>query len=150
MKNRMMIALVMGLLLGLMMPASVYAGEPEGKSVLVQHLTQEEFMAKVFNYKEDSNLTYLGDLPAIVDFYADWCVPCQRLAPVLEELAKEYEGRIVIYKVNTDQQRQLAVDFGIQALPTMLFIPVKGEPQVQKGSMPKKNLKQLIETILLK
>jgi thioredoxin len=107
-------------------------------------------MEKVFDYKNDSSLKYLGDRPAIVDFYADWCVPCQRLSPILEDLAQEYEGQIVIYKINTDKERALAGDFGITALPTMLFIPMEGDPQIQKGSMPKNNLKKLIENILLK
>ncbi|MBO7278686.1 MAG: thioredoxin fold domain-containing protein [Bacteroidales bacterium] len=150
MKKGFITFILLGLLLILSVPVFAGSAHPEEKQPLVQHLTQAEFIEKVFDYKKDSSLKYLGDRPAIVDFYADWCVPCQRLSPILEDLAQEYEGQIVIYKINTDKERALAGDFGITALPTMLFIPMEGDPQIQKGSMPKNNLKKLIENILLK
>ncbi len=113
-------------------------------------LDRDAFLKKVVDYKGNPNeWFYLGDKPAIVDFYADWCTPCRNLAPILEELADEYKNDIYIYKVNTDRQREVAAAFGIRALPTILFIPLKGDPQVAQGALPKEELKKLIESILL-
>jgi thioredoxin len=114
-------------------------------------LNQEQFLTKVADFKTNpEEWKYLGDKPAIVDFYADWCTYCKKLAPVLEELAKEYEGKLVIYKVNTDIEKGIASAFGIRALPTLLFIPVKGLPEVAQGAVPKEELKKYIDTVLLK
>jgi thioredoxin 1 len=112
-------------------------------------ITTREFKEKVFNYDNQSDWKYSGELPAIVDFYADWCGPCKMVAPVLEELAKEYEGKLVIYKVDTEMEFELASAFGIQSIPTFLFIPADGQPSLQPGAFPKKVFKQVIEEHLL-
>lgn len=97
----------------------------------VINLTQAEFLKKVADYKKNPNeWIYLGSVPAIVDFYADWCGPCKQIAPVLEQLAKDYKGKIVIYKVNTDKEQELARTFGIRSIPSLLFVPKDGKPQM--------------------
>lgn len=111
-------------------------------------LTTQEFKEKIFNYETEKDWKYEG-LPAIIDFYADWCGPCKMVAPILEELSKEYEGKLVIYKVNTDKEQELSAVFGIQSIPTMLFIGADGEPMMQPGALPKHVLKQVIEEKLL-
>ncbi|MDD4636351.1 MAG: thioredoxin, partial [Bacteroidales bacterium] len=93
---------------------------------------------------------YLGDKPAVIDFYATWCGPCKAVAPIMEELAAEYAGKVLIYKVDVDKEPALAAAFGIQSIPTILFVPVTGKPQMSKGAMPKSSLKQAIEDILIK
>jgi len=100
--------------------------------------------------KNTQQWIFEGDKPAIVDFYADWCRPCRMIAPILEELAVEYEGKINIYKVDTEAQRELAAVFGITSLPTVLFIPMQGNPSSQKGALPKESYKQIIDEFLLK
>lgn len=112
-------------------------------------LTTEGFKEKVFNYDTEKDWKYQGALPAIIDFYADWCGPCKMVAPVLEELSKEYEGRLLIYKVNTDVEQELSAVFGIQSIPTMLFIGADGEPMMQPGAFPKHAFKKIIEGKLL-
>ena len=112
-------------------------------------MTTQDFKDKVFNYETEQDWKYLGQLPAIIDFYADWCGPCKMVAPVLEELSKEYEGRLVIYKVNTDVEQELSAVFGIQSIPTLLFIDSTGEPMMQPGAYPKHILKKIIEEKLL-
>jgi thioredoxin len=112
-------------------------------------LTTQGFKEKVFNYETEKDWKYQGALPAIIDFYADWCGPCKMVAPVLEELSKEYEGRLVIYKVNTDVEQELSSVFGIQSIPTMLFIGADGEPIMQPGAVPKHAFKKIIEEKLL-
>lgn len=112
-------------------------------------LTTSEFKEKVFNYDSQADWNYIGELPAIIDFYADWCGPCKMVAPVLEELAKEYEGKLVIYKVDTEKEFELASAFGIQSIPTFLFITADGKPSLQPGAFPKKVFKQVIEEHLL-
>lgn len=113
-------------------------------------LTKSEFLKKVVDYESNpKEWKYLGDKPAIVDFYASWCGPCKMVAPILEELAKEYKDDIVIYKVNTENEQELAGAFGIRSIPTILFIPMKGDPQVIMGAMPKTELKAMIEKYLL-
>ena len=114
-------------------------------------LTKEEFLKKVVDYKGNPDeWLYIGDKPAIIDFWAEWCVYCRKLAPVLEELAKEYNGQIYIYKVNTEEEREIATTFGIRSLPTLLFAPMEGTPQVIQGAVPKADLKKMIEEVLLK
>ncbi len=114
-------------------------------------LTQQEFLKKVTDFKGNpTEWKYLGDKPAIIDFYADWCVYCKKLAPVLEELAKEYDGKIYIYKVNTDKEREIATVFGIRSLPTLLFVPMGQDPQVAQGAVPKDQLKNFIDSVLIK
>ncbi|MGE5521530.1 MAG: thioredoxin [Candidatus Dadabacteria bacterium] len=114
------------------------------------HLTTQDFKDKVFNYEEGKEWKYKGDLPAIIDFYADWCGPCRMVAPVLEELSDIYEGKLLIYKVDTEQEQELSSVFGFQSIPTMLFIPVDDEPSMQPGALPKKALQQIIEEHLVK
>lgn len=122
----------------------------EEKSMKTIHLTKAEFLNKVYNYEANpDNWKYEGDKPAIVDFYATWCGPCKTLSPILEELAEEYNGQIYIYKVDVDQERELAAAFGIQSIPTMLFIPKDGKPVVTQGVRPKNELKKAIDTDLL-
>lgn len=112
-------------------------------------LTTQGFKDKVFNYVTEQDWKYLGELPAIIDFYADWCGPCKMVAPILEELSKEYEGRLIIYKVNTDVEQELSAVFGIQSIPTILFIGADGEPRMQPGALPKHVFKKVIEEHLL-
>ncbi len=115
----------------------------------VVHLTTETFKQKVFNYEANQEWKYEGTVPCIVDFYADWCGPCKRVAPILDELAKEYEGKIIIYKVNTEEQRELSAAFGIRSIPTILFVPVEGQPQAAQGALPKETLEKAISEVLL-
>jgi thioredoxin len=120
----------------------------EGK---LEHLTAQTFKLKVMDYeKNPQSWVFEGDKPAIVDFYASWCRPCRMIAPILEELAEEYKGQIVVYKVDTDAQRELATIFGIESLPTVLFIPMQGKPSMQKGALPKESYKQIIDEFMLK
>jgi thioredoxin len=115
------------------------------------HLTKDTFKQLVMDFeKNPREWVYEGDKPCIIDFYADWCKPCRMIAPVMEELAKEYEGKIVIYKVDTEAQRELAAVFGIQSLPTVLFVPMEGKPSAQMGAMSKEAYKQIIDEYLLK
>ena len=113
------------------------------------HLTPADFKEKVFNYENSGEWKYEGTLPAIIDFYADWCQPCKIVAPVLEELASEYAGKIMVYKVNTEKEMELASVFGIQSIPTLLFIPKEGQPQAAMGALPKQTLEKVIKDILL-
>lgn len=113
-----------------------------------EKLTTAEFKAKVFNWDEHTEWKYEGDLPAIVDFYADWCGPCKMVAPILEELSEEYQGKIRVYKVDTDKEQELASAFGIQSIPSLLFIPMNDKPQMAAGALPKDQLKQVIKDVL--
>ena len=115
------------------------------------NLTKELFKKKVLDYEHNTGVwEYLGDKPAIIDFYATWCGPCKAVAPVLEELAKEYDGKIYIYKVDVDQEQELAGIFGISSVPTLLFIPMNENPQMSTGAMPKEGFIQAINDLLLK
>ena len=115
------------------------------------HLTKAEFLKKVANYETNPNeWKYLGDKPAIVDFYASWCGPCKTIAPIMEELAAEYGDKIYIYKVDTEEEEELAAAFGIRSIPSLLFIPMNGKPQMAQGAMPKSAFKDAINEILLK
>ena len=113
------------------------------------HLTKEDFQLKVFDFEKEQEWKYAGELPAIIDFYADWCGPCKAIAPVLEELSTEFEGKLLIYKIDTEKEQELSGMFGIQSIPTLLFIPLNGNPIIQQGALPKNTLKQLIEERLL-
>jgi thioredoxin len=115
------------------------------------HLTKADFLTKIANYETNPNeWKYLGDKPAIIDFYADWCGPCRMVAPVLEELAREYDGKIYIYKVDTEAEAELAALFGIRSIPSLLFIPMNAEPQMTRGAMSKPQFKEIIDNVLLK
>ncbi|MCZ2101293.1 MAG: thioredoxin [Chitinophagales bacterium] len=114
-------------------------------------LTKEIFLEKVFNYeKNPQKWEYLGDKPCIIDFYADWCGPCKMVAPVLEELATEYEEDIYIYKVDTEVEQELSAVFGIRSIPSILFCPMEDSPQLAAGALPKATFKQAIQDVLLK
>jgi thioredoxin 1 len=112
-------------------------------------LTTEEFKNKVFDYTTEKEWNYKGELPAIIDFYADWCGPCKMVAPVLEELAREYEGKVLFYKIDTEVEQELSAVFGIRSIPTFLFIPAKGQPMMQPGALPKNTFKEVIEEHLV-
>jgi thioredoxin len=120
------------------------------------YLTKQDFLEKVMNYeKNQSEWVYEGDLPALIDFYADWCGPCRKAAPILEELAKEYEGKIHIYKIDTEKETELAAVFGVQSIPAFLFVPKTGRPTMSNGiaqtdEETKAMFKQMIDEILLK
>ena len=113
-------------------------------------LTTQDFKDKVFNYEKEKEWGYNGELPALIDFYADWCGPCKMVAPILEELSETYKGQLTIYKVDTEVEIELASVFGIRSIPTFLFIPVNGDPMMQPGALPKKAFQQIIEERLLK
>lgn len=122
--------------------------EPDAAPV---HLTKQQFLDKVVNYEENPDeWIYRGDKPAIVDFYATWCGPCKAISPILEELAKEYKDQIYIYKIDTDQEQELSAAFGIRSIPSLLFIPMNGNPQMTQGAMEKADLKKVIDEFLLK
>ncbi|WP_298653685.1 thioredoxin [uncultured Proteiniphilum sp.] len=115
------------------------------------YLTRADFLQKVANFeKNPDQWVYLGDKPCIIDFYADWCGPCKMIAPILEELANEYDGEIYIYKVDTEAEQQLAAEFGIRSIPSLLFCPMGEAPQMAQGALPKDAFKQAIEEVLLK
>jgi len=120
------------------------------KTMKTIKLNKEDFLAKVVNYETTPNeWKYLGDKPAIIDFYADWCGPCRAVAPVMEELAEEYSGKIYIYKVDTDKEQELAGVFGIRSIPSILFVPMTGQPQMAQGALPKSEIKKAIDEFLL-
>ena len=112
-------------------------------------LTNETFKQKIFNYEINKQWKYEGSMPAIIDFYATWCGPCRQLSPRVEEIAKEFSGKIVVYKVDTDVEKLLSQSMGISSLPTLLFIPAKGQPQATMGALPKESLVKAINEVLL-
>ena len=114
----------------------------------LEHLTNETFKEKVFNYEASKEWKFEGEIPAIIDFYADWCGPCKTIAPILEELQAEYGDKLNIYKVNTEEQSELASVFGVQSIPSLLFIPKEGQPQMAMGALPKETFKQAITEVL--
>lgn len=115
---------------------------------MLEHLTLETFKEKVFNFEQNKEWKYEGSKPCLIDFYADWCAPCKVVAPVLEELQKEYDDKLVIYKVNTEDQQQLAGMFGIQSIPSLLFVPMEGQPQMAMGALPKQSFEKAISEVL--
>lgn len=116
----------------------------------MEHLTKQTFFDKVFNYEQNKEWKFEGQLPCIIDFYADWCQPCKMVAPILEELSEVYKGKINIYKVNTEQEQELSAAFGIKSIPSMLFCPADGQPQMAQGALPKESLVNVINDVLLK
>ena len=114
-----------------------------------EHLNKQDFRDKVFDFEKNKEWKYEGTLPALVDFWAPWCGPCRMVGPVIDELSDEYAGKVNFYKINTDEEQDLADLFGIQSIPSLLFIPVHGEPKMAMGALPKKELKRIIESDLI-
>ena len=115
------------------------------------HLTKAEFLRKIADIESNPReWNFLGDKPAIIDFYAEWCGPCKMVSPIMDELADEFKGKVDIYKVNTEKEEELAAMFGIRSIPSILFIPMDGQPQMAQGAMPKASFVQTINDILIK
>ena len=115
---------------------------------MTENLTKETFLKKVFNFEENQEWKFEGKRPVLIDFYADWCGPCKALAPVLEKLAEEYDGKIDIYKVDTEAEQELSAAFAIRSIPSMLFCPAEGQPQMANGALPKAELERIITDVL--
>jgi thioredoxin len=115
---------------------------------VTENLTKETFLEKVFNFEKEKDWKYNGGIPAIIDFWAPWCGPCRMVGPVLEKIAEEYSGKLVVYKINTDEEQELAGAFGIQSIPSILFVPVSGQPQMAVGALPKSTIVDAIKDVL--
>ena len=115
---------------------------------MLEHLTKETFKEKVFNFELNKEWKFEGKIPCMIDFYADWCGPCKMVAPVLEELQNEYGNNLIIYKVNTEEEQELSSMFGVQSIPSLLFVPVEGQPQMAMGALPKATFEQAIAEVL--
>ncbi len=115
---------------------------------MVEHLTKETFKSKVFNFEKNKDWKFEGTKPCIIDFYADWCGPCKMVAPVLEELSKEFDGKLDVFKVNTEEEQELASAFGIRSIPSFLFVPADGQPQMAMGALPKETFVQAFKDVL--
>ncbi|MEA3495787.1 MAG: thioredoxin [Bacteroidota bacterium] len=113
----------------------------------MEHLTKQTFLEKVFNFEKNKEWKFEGELPCIIDFYAEWCQPCKMVAPILEELSIEYKGAVNIYKVDTEDQQELAAAFGIRSIPSMLFCPKDGQPQMAQGALPKNTIEKAMNDI---
>ena len=145
MKKALLIALV---ILATSLAANAQSNKSESKT---KHLTYNEFLHKVWNFENNpTTFIYKGKVPAVIDFYADWCGPCRRVAPIMEKLAEEYEGRLVVYKINVDQEKELATAFQAKSIPLVLFIPLEGQPMKQVGAMPEESYRKIVEEHLLK
>ena len=116
---------------------------------MATNLTKMDFLEKVFDYEKNKEWKYQGEHPAVIDFWAPWCGPCKMVGPIIEELSKEYEGKVSFYKVNTDEEQELSGAFGIRSIPSLLFIPMTGQPKMAVGALPKAALKQAVEEELL-
>ena len=117
-------------------------------TIMLEHLTSETFKQKVFNYETNKEWKFEGDKPCVIDFYADWCSPCKMVAPIMEELGQEFDGKLNIYKVDTEDQQEIASAFGIRSIPSILFIPKQGQPQMSAGAMPKESFVKAFDEIL--
>jgi thioredoxin 1 len=115
---------------------------------MTEHLTKESFISKVFDYETNKEWNFKGELPCIIDFYADWCGPCKMVAPILEELSGEYIGKLNVYKVDTEAEQELASVFGIRSIPSLLFVPREGQPQMALGALPKETLEKAFKDVL--
>jgi thioredoxin 1 len=115
---------------------------------MTEHLTKETFISKVFNYEANKEWKFEGNKPCIIDFYADWCGPCKMVAPILEELAREYDGKLDVYKVDTEKETELASVFGIKSIPSLLFVPKDGQPQMAMGALPKETFEKAFKDVL--
>ncbi len=121
-----------------------------GKTGAIEYLTYDTFITKVWNFEENpQNFIYNGDVPAIVDFYADWCGPCKRIAPIMEKLAKEYDGKLKVYKIDVDKEQKLAGVFQVRSIPSILFIPKTGQPMMQAGALTEETYRQIIDEQLM-
>ncbi len=114
-----------------------------------EHLTKQTFLEKVFNYEKNKEWKFEGELPCLIDFYADWCAPCKMVAPIMDELAEEYKGKVNFYKINTENEQELAAAFGISSIPSLLFVPKEGQPQMAVVALPKESMVKVIEDELL-
>jgi len=115
---------------------------------MTELLTKETFFEKVFNFEKNKEWKFEGELPCVIDFYADWCGPCKMVAPVLEELSEDYKGKVNVFKVDTEAQQELAAAFGIRSIPSILFVPKDGQPQMAQGALPKHQFEQIINDVL--
>jgi len=116
-----------------------------------EHLTYDAFLKKVWNFEANpQEWIYEGDVPCVIDFYADWCGPCKRVAPIMDELAKKYAGKLKVYKINVDHEKQLASVFRVRSIPSVLFVPKNGKPQMQTGAMQKDAYFKVVSEQLLK
>lgn len=115
---------------------------------MIQHLTKETFLAKVFNYEKYKEWRYEGNKPCVIDFYADWCGPCKLVAPVIEKIASDYEGKLDVFKVDTEEELELSSAFGIRSIPSFLFIPVEGEPRMALGALPRETFVKALKDVL--
>ncbi|MFW6267903.1 MAG: thioredoxin [Marinilabiliaceae bacterium] len=145
--NLFAIAASLLMLLGSSATATASGGSSEKESDVIT-LDKDAFVNQVFDYENNSEWKYKGDKPAIIDFYADWCGPCKKLSPLLEELQSDYNGKIQVYKVDTEKSKELAATFGIQSLPTIVFVPMNEEPQAVLGFVPKEKLTEMVSNIL--
>lgn len=115
----------------------------------MENLTKETFLEKIFDFNEQKEeFIFKGDKPAIIDFYADWCGPCKQLSPTLDDLSTEYSGKVDFYKINTEEESELSAMFGIQSIPSVLFIPMDGKPAMATGSAPKESIQESIKNFL--
>ncbi len=114
----------------------------------MEELSKKTFCEKIFDYEKKKEWEFQGSLPAIIDFYADWCGPCKMVAPVLEDLSMEYEGKLRVYKVNTEEEQELAGVFGIRSIPSFLFVPTNGQPQMAMGALPKETFVKAFNDVL--
>jgi len=115
---------------------------------MTENLTKEAFVTKVFDYKKNSEWKFEGTVPTIIDFWAEWCGPCKMISPVLEEISKQYEGKLNVYKVNVDEENDLAAAFGIQSIPSLLFIPLNEKPRLSVGALPKAGILKIVKDVL--
>ena len=115
---------------------------------MVEQLTKEKFLNRIFNYEKNREWKFEGDKPCIIDFYANWCAPCKMVSPVLEELARDYNGKLDVYKIDTEEEMELASAFGIRSIPSFLFVPVEGQPQMAMGALPKETFVQAFKDVL--
>lgn len=132
-------------LITLLLTVKAAASNEKDKTMKATNITKEDFLKKVMDYKNNpTEWKYLGDKPAIIDFYASWCGPCKMMSPIMDELATEYEGKLYVYKVDTEAEEELSQVFGIRSIPTLLFIPMDGKPMMSQGALPKADLKRII------
>ena len=115
---------------------------------MTEHLTKESFLSKVFNFEDNKEWKFEGDKPCVIDFYADWCGPCKMVSPILEELADEFTGKMNVYKVNTEEEQELAGAFGIRSIPSFLFVPLNGQPQMAVGALPRETFVKAFKEVL--